>query len=217
MCNFEWTWANMQTHHLADGGILLEVPRFLGESLAAGYFSALLKECRWQQMPGIFGHPQPRLTAAYGDPGLVYRYSRAEHAALPWSGLLEEIRGQVEAVAQQFQVERFNYLLLNRYRSGSDSMGWHADDEPDMGPIIASLSLGATRNFRIRHTISRETRAFSLTSGSLLIMAGSMQQFWQHAVPKTKRPVGERINLTFRTLVAPAIGAGHARSRAGGK
>jgi len=202
----------MQTHHLTDGGILVEFSRFLGESVAAGYFSALLEECRWQQMPGIFGHPQPRLTAAYGDPGLVYRYSRAEHAAVPWSALLEEIREQVEAVAQQFQAERFNYLLLNRYRSGSDSMGWHADDEPDMGPIIASLSLGATRKFRIRHTSSRETRAFSLASGSLLIMAGSMQQFWQHAVPKTKRAVGERINLTFRTLVAPTIGAGNARS-----
>ena len=193
----------MQIHHLADGGILLEVPRFLGESTAAGYFAALQEGCQWQQMPGIFGHPQPRLTAAYGDSGLVYRYSRAEHAALPWSTTLEEIRGQVEAVARQFQLQRFNYLLLNRYRSGSDSMGWHADNEPEMGPVIASLSLGAPRNFRIRHTISRETRAFSLPSGSLLIMAGSMQQFWQHAIPKTKRAVGERINLTFRTLIAP--------------
>jgi len=144
---------------------------------------------------GIAGRLDDRLAI-----GAAYRFERVSCYGI---GVLEEIRGQVEAVAKQFQAERFNYLLLNRYRSGSDSMGWHADDEPEMGPVIASVSLGAPRNFRIRHTISRETRAFSLTSGSLLIMAGSMQQFWQHAIPKTKRPVGERINLTFRTLVAP--------------
>jgi alkylated DNA repair dioxygenase AlkB len=79
-------------------------------------------------------------------------------------------------------------------------MGWHADDEPEMGSIIGSLSLGATRKFRIRHNITRETRTFLVTSGTLIIMSGTMQQFWQHEVPKTKLPVGERINLTFRNI-----------------
>ena len=79
-------------------------------------------------------------------------------------------------------------------------MGWHADNEPEMGDVIGSLSLGATRKFRIRHNESRETKTFPLGHGTLLIMAGTMQQFWQHEVPKTKRHVGERINLTFREI-----------------
>lgn len=95
---------------------------------------------------------------------------------------------------------RWNYCLANLYRTGADSMGWHADNEPEMGNIIGSLSLGATRRFRIRHNLSRQTQTFLLSHGSLLIMAGTMQQHWQHEVPKTKRPVGERINLTFRTI-----------------
>jgi alkylated DNA repair dioxygenase AlkB len=95
---------------------------------------------------------------------------------------------------------RYNFCLLNRYRSGADSVGWHADDEPGMGDTIASLSLGATRIFRIRHNQTRETRSFPLADGTLLIMGGSMQRFWKHSVPKTARPVGERVNLTFRWL-----------------
>ena len=80
-------------------------------------------------------------------------------------------------------------------------MGWHADDEPEMGHVIGSLSLGATRKFRIRHNITRETRTFLAGHGTLIIMAGTMQQFWQHEVPKTKQVVGERINLTFRRII----------------
>ena len=115
--------------------------------------------------------------------------------ALHWTATLLEIKARIEAVQGVY-----NYCLLNRYRSGSDSMGWHADDEPEMGPTIGSLSLGATRTFRIRHNITRETRSFAAVNGSLLIMGGTMQQFWKHAVPKTKTAVGERINLTFRRI-----------------
>ena len=79
-------------------------------------------------------------------------------------------------------------------------MGWHADDEPEMGPVIGSLSLGATRKFRIRHNASRETKTFAPGNGTLIIMAGTMQRFWKHDVPKTKENVGERINLTFRRI-----------------
>ena len=108
---------------------------------------------------------------------------------------LLEIKKKIESVQGEY-----NYCLLNRYRSGSDSMGWHADDEPEMGNVIGSLSLGATRKFRIRHNVTRETKTFLAGNGTLIIMAGTMQQFWQHEVPKTKQDVGERINLTFRKI-----------------
>lgn len=106
-----------------------------------------------------------------------------------------DIKRKIEAVAG-----RVNYCLLNRYRSGADSVGMHADDEPGEGNVIGSLSLGATRTFRIRHNKTKETRAFELRHGTLLIMAGTMQQFWKHEIPKTKVDVGERINLTFRWI-----------------
>ena len=150
---------------------------------------------RWEQKPGVFGHMQPRLTASYGDEGVSYRYSGTVNLALPWTATLLEIKEKIEAVHGEY-----NYCLLNRYRSGSDSMGWHADDEPEMGNIIGSLSLGATRQFRIRHNATRETKTFSVSNGTLIIMAGTMQQFWKHDVPKTKENVGERINLTFRKI-----------------
>lgn len=83
-------------------------------------------------------------------------------------------------------------------------MGWHADNEPEMGTVIGSLSLGATRKFRIRHNVTRETKTFLVGNGTLIIMAGTMQQFWQHEIPKTKQSVGERINLTYRQIMEPA-------------
>jgi len=108
---------------------------------------------------------------------------------------LLEIKEKIKAVQGEY-----NYCLLNRYRSGADSVGMHADDEPGMGNVIGSLSLGATRTFRIRHNKSKETRAFPVSNGTLIIMAGTMQQFWKHEVPKTEENVGERINLTFRMI-----------------
>ena len=186
----------MKTIELTDGGLLLYDEAFLAPDLADRYFIALRDQCIWEQKPGIFGHMQPRLTASYGDPGVIYRYSGTENVALPWTATLMEIKEKIEAVQGEY-----NYCLLNRYRSGSDSMGWHADDEPEMGNIIGSLSLGATRQFRIRHNVTREIMTFSASNGALMIMAGTMQQFWKHDVPKTKEKIGERINLTFRKIV----------------
>ena len=185
----------METFELADGGILLYDGLFLPSDLADGYFAELRDHCVWEQKPGIFGHMQPRLIASYGDSGISYRYSGVTNVALPWTPTLLEIKRKIEAVQGGY-----NYCLLNRYRTGSDSMGWHADDEPEMGNVIGSLSLGATRKFRIRHNTTRETRTFLAGNGTLLIMAGTMQQFWQHEVPKTKMNIGERINLTFRQI-----------------
>jgi alkylated DNA repair dioxygenase AlkB len=185
----------LQTTELKDGGLLLYEEQFLKSDDADSYFAELRDHCRWEQAPALFGHMQPRLTASYGDEGVTYRYSGTVNVADPWTPTLVEIKEKIEAVQG-----RYNYCLLNRYRSGSDSMGWHSDDEPEMGNVIGSLSLGATRKFRIRHNASRETMTFSVGHGTLIIMAGTMQQFWQHEVPKTKQNVGERINLTFRHI-----------------
>ena len=185
----------MDTIELTDGGILLYDDAFLPPDVAHRYFVELRDNSAWQQKPGVFGHMQPRLTTSYGDEGITYRYSGTENVALSWTATLLEIKHKIEAVQGEY-----NYCLLNRYRSGSDSVGWHADDEPGMGNVIGSLSLGATRTFRIRHNSSKETRTFSVSNGTLIIMAGTMQQFWKHEVPKTTENVGERINLTFRKI-----------------
>lgn len=186
---------SLQLWELADGGRLHCDENFLPADLAWTCFEELRQTVAWQQQRGAFGHPQPRLTAAYGDEGITYRYSGTVNPALPWTSALLEIKARIEAVNG-----RYNFCLLNRYRSGADSVGWHADDEPGHGTIIGSLSLGATRAFRIRHNDTREMRSISLYHGTLIIMAGTMQQFWKHEIPKTKTDVGERINLTFRWI-----------------
>lgn len=186
----------METISLADGSILLYDDAFLPPDVADRYFAELRDHCAWEQKPGVFGHMQPRLTASYGDEDMTYRYSGTVNVALPWTPTLLEIKQKIEAVQGEY-----NYCLLNRYRTGQDSMGMHADDEPEMGNVIGSLSLGATRTFRIKHNKSKETRSFQVGNGTLIIMAGTMQQFWKHEIPKTKEPVGERINLTFRKIV----------------
>jgi alkylated DNA repair dioxygenase AlkB len=126
---------------------------------------------------------------------VTYVYSGTVNRAVPWTPTLLEIRRRVETLRG-----RYNYCLLNRYRSRADSVGLHADDEPGVGDVIGSLSLGATRAFRIRHNATKETRTFPLGHGTLVIMAGTMQRFWKHEVPKTSADLGGRINLTFRHI-----------------
>jgi len=185
----------VETIELTDGGIILYDEAFLSEELAERYFVELRDTSPWEQKKAGFGHMQPRLTASYGDDGVSYSYSGTENKALPWTLTLLEIKRKIEAVQG-----RYNYCLLNRYRSGADSVGLHADDEPGLGNVIGSLSLGATRTFRIRHNLTNEKRTFPVGNGTLIIMAGTMQQFWKHEVPKTTVNVGERINLTFRWI-----------------
>lgn len=185
----------MDTIELADGGILLYHDAFLPPALADRCFVELRDTSAWEQKNAAFGRLQPRLTASYGDEGVTYFYSGTENKALPWTPTLLEIKRRIEAV-----LGRYNYCLLNRYRSGADSVGLHADNEPGMGNVIGSLSLGATRTFRIRHNRTKETRIFQVDNGTLIIMAGTMQRFWKHEIPKTTQNVGERINLTFRMI-----------------
>ncbi len=164
----------------------------------------LEQETPWEQpILRIHGeeHPTPRLVAWYGDPEAAYRYSGQVHRPLPWTALLGEIRERVEREVGQ----RVNGVLLNYYRDGQDSMGWHSDDEPELrrDPLVASLSLGGSRRFDLRRKgQTRIAHSLELTHGSLLVMRGATQHHWQHQVAKTRRSCMPRLNLTFR-LVYP--------------
>jgi alkylated DNA repair dioxygenase AlkB len=184
---------------MADGDVRY-LPDAVPPALADEWFARLRHEVDWRQEEILlFGarHAVPRLVAWHGDPGATYRYSGVDHHPLAWTRTLAAIRERVESLSGH----RFNSVLLNLYRDGRDGMGWHADDEPELGtdPVIASVSLGATRRFRMRHRRRRDqVLGIDLAHGSLLLMQGPTQHHWVHAVPKTSRPVGERINLTFR-------------------
>ncbi|MBN7796865.1 alpha-ketoglutarate-dependent dioxygenase AlkB family protein [Parahaliea mediterranea] len=146
---------------------------------------------------------QPRLLAWYGDPGSRYRYSGRTLEPLPWTPLLRQLKDAVERASGA----RYNSVLLNYYRDGRDSMGMHADDEPELGarPTVASLSLGAERKLVFRHRWRKDLRPvrLPLPSGSLLVMSGDTQAHWKHGIDKLRRACGPRINLTFRRIVAP--------------
>ena len=179
---------------------------FLAEAFAEPEAWELFRGLRagigWhQEEVVIFGCRRlvPRLVAWHGDPGASYMYSGTPHDPLPWTPALEQVRRRV----QELSGRQFNAVLLNLYRDGRDGMGWHADDEPELGsePAIASVSLGAARRFSLRHRRRKQLRAdLSLPNGSLLLMTGATQRHWVHAVPKTAVPIGERINLTFRRV-----------------
>src|SRR5262245_54246117 len=190
-----------ETIELRDGGSLYYDPSFLSPEAADALFATLRHGVPWKQERGRFG-PQPRLTAFYADDGVTYRYSGVTHTGFPWTPELLEVKRRIEAVSQS----AFNSLLLNFYRDGQDSMGFHADDERELGedPVVGSVSLGGVRKFVIKHRTSKESLSYQLAHGSLLVMGGSCQRFWVHAVPKTETPVAERINLTFRLILALA-------------
>ena len=164
------------------------------------YFNALRDEVAWNQEPiRMFGKwiQQPRLTALYGNSAKTYKYSGLAMTLHPWSDTLLQIKKKIESAAQQ----EFNTVLLNLYRDGSDSMSWHSDDESTLGknPVIASLSFGACRNFKFRHRKDKKKVVnIALDDGSLLLMKGTTQHDWEHALPKSRRILGPRINLTFR-------------------
>ena len=188
-------------------------PAWLDSATADRLLAQLRAEVCWKQEAiTLYGrrHPLPRLTCWMADPGCGYRYSGLDNAIEPWSPAAAELR---EAL-QQLTGWRFNSLLLNRYRDGRDAMGWHADDEPELDPAapIASLSLGAARDFRLRPRPSPRRPAVEsppqggapfnlpLASGDLLLMDPPTQHWWQHALPRRLRLDQERLNLTFRVV-----------------
>jgi len=177
-------------------------PAWLTPEQAEHLFERIAAETQWRQerirTPGGWVD-QPRLTAWLGEPDAVYVYSGIRNVPQPWTPAVAVLR---DAVGEICGV-RFNSVLLNRYRGGTDSMGWHADHEPELGPepVIASVSLGATRRFDLRHSKTGVVRSFRLTAGSLLVMRGQTQAQWRHRVPKEPAVTGERINLTFRVVM----------------
>ena len=217
--------AAVTEHRIERPGLVLRHwPGWLGPAAAAALLARLQVEVPWKQEAiSLYGrrHLLPRLTCWMADPGCGYRYSGLANAIEPWSPAAAELRRAL----QQLTGWRFNSLLLNRYRDGRDAMGWHADDEPELDPTapIASLSLGARRDFRLRPRPSphRPTAAgrppgygdalagcvpfkIPLHHGDLLLMEPPTQLWWQHAVPRRLRLQQERLNLTFRVVRAQA-------------
>ena len=177
---------------------------FLAATEATNILRQLLTKINWRRDSiRLFGqsHPIPRMHQWHAEPGINYTWSGLTMRAEPWFPELDKLRQQVELATNG----RFNSVLINLYRDGSDSMGWHSDDEPELGPepTIASLSLGAERDFLLRsvNTDAREDKhCIKLGHGSLLLMQGRTQQNWQHALPRRLRVKEARINLTFRWI-----------------
>jgi len=146
-------------------------------------------------------YPQPRLIAWYGDKGRGYTYSGIRLEPLPWNETLLKIKHDLEHLTGSI----FNCVLLNYYRDQNDSMGFHSDDEPELGPqpVIASLSLGERRTFVLKHKTRKELKPvkIQLESGSLLVMKGHTQKNWKHGIQKESKPCGPRVNLTFRSII----------------
>ncbi|RJG06878.1 alpha-ketoglutarate-dependent dioxygenase AlkB [Noviherbaspirillum cavernae] len=193
----------LETIPMADADVRF-MRRFYGPALAAQHMRVLLDEIAWRQETIVLWgqqHLQPRLSAWYGDAGSRYSYSGITLEPHPWTATLLRIKGDIEQVTGH----RFNSVLLNLYRNERDGMGWHSDDEAELGPepVIASLSLGEARIFHFRHRTRKTGKPISLTliDGSLLVMAGTTQKFWRHAVDKESVSRDARINLTFRHIV----------------
>lgn len=186
------------------GAELRFVAGWLAPTEADALFAHLLQQVPWENHRiWMFGRlvDSPRLSCWMGDAGTEYRYSGVRFAPRPW---LPEVRTLCEQL-RGLSGKPLNSVLLNRYRDGRDAMGWHSDDEPELGtePVIASVSLGAERRFLLKRRDGLvERQHLVLTHGSLLLMAGRTQHEWLHCLPRTARPVGERINLTFRWIQA---------------
>lgn len=177
-------------------------PNFISPERATEIFYVLLKETDWQQDDiTVFGktYSQPRLTALFGENSNPYSYSGITMHPIPFPEILISLKREIEDITQR----KFTTCLANLYRNGQDSNGWHADNEKELGkaPVIASVSFGATRAFHLKHRTRKELkRKVELTHGSLLVMQGDTQTHWLHQIPKTKKTVSERINLTFRVV-----------------
>ena len=199
---------------LADAKIVY-FESFLPPSVSDQFFDDLTQKIDWQQGEiTLFGKKilEPRLSAWYGDDGKTYTYSGKKQEPLAWNEPLLNIKNTLEKHLKlltekdhTFFTENveFNSVLCNFYRNGNDSMGWHQDNEPELGknPLIASVNFGESRRFLFRRKDNiKQKYELLLTHGSLLIMAGAMQHHWQHAVPKEPRRMKSRINLTFRHI-----------------
>lgn len=177
-------------------------PNWLSAKHASHLMQYFVEKLQWYQPTvSLYGKEMkiPRLQAWYGEPDTQYEYSKHEMHPLPWDKRLFKLKQACENVCGA----QFNSVLANFYRNGNDSMGMHADDEPELGEqaIIASVSLGQARRFTFKHKASKESQRVLLEHGSLLIMKGNTQQYWQHGINKSKTHIGARLNFTFRWVI----------------
>ena len=180
-------------------------PEFFSTTQANGMLQKLISGITWKQNTiKMYGkeNPVPRLEAWYGDPGKSYTYSGITMQPTPWNDDLKIIKNSIEPVSGVI----FNSVLINHYRDGKDRVAWHSDDEKELGrnPVIGSVSLGAERNFKLRHKqhkVNGQKKQITLRHGSFLLMKGSTQHHWMHEIPRTAKPIGPRINLTFRVIL----------------
>ena len=191
------------TYDLPDGELHLH-DGFFAPAEADALFEGLKTNIPWRQEPIVlFGKEimQPRLTAWVADPGVSYAYSGITMQPHPWTDELQRIKTKIESCSPV----AFNSVLLNYYRDGQDSMGWHQDQERELGPnpVIGSVSFGATRPFQLQHKSRKDLARVDvpLTHGSFLLMQGATQHCWRHRIPNTQKPLGPRINLTFRNVL----------------
>jgi alkylated DNA repair dioxygenase AlkB len=196
----------MKTIPIPDAELYYD-QHFLQHEQATLLVDTLLNKCAWEGRRTSFGHAVPRDEAYYGDPGTHYTYSRREYTPLPWILELLSLKTRVEEatpvaayVNLSLPQTGYNAVLCNLYRDGKDSVGLHADAEPEMRPVIASVSLGAERLFRLKRKNGSVAFSERLPHGSLLIMAGNMQEHFKHEVPKEPGVIQPRINLTFRYI-----------------
>ena len=187
-------------NHITNGEYIF-IPDFYEKAESDHYLFLLRNQIDWQQESmNMYGKRInfPRLTAWYGDNDKPYSFSGITLEPLHWLPELLEVKKKIETAAHT----EFNSVLLNLYRNGNDSISWHTDAEPELGvnPIIGSVNFGETRKFQLRHKHTLGKIEIDLTHGSALIMQGELQHYWQHQVPKTNKPIKERINLTFRHI-----------------
>lgn len=187
--------------HLPDSAIEY-FPNFFSTEESKIILVELYQELCWRQdQISMFGKniDIPRLQAWYGEDNLLYTYSKLTLTAKPWTENLLALKGRIE----EFCGHSFNAVLANCYRDQNDSVGWHSDDEKELGekPVIASLSFGSTRTFHLKHKVSGKKFKLPLHSGDLLIMAGATQNHWQHAILKSRVQSPMRINLTYRKII----------------
>jgi alkylated DNA repair dioxygenase AlkB len=188
--------------NLGDEALLYLIKQFYAQDVADNLFHQLFNSINWQEEHIHLFNKRvkvPRLMCWYGDSSAYYRYSGVDHHPTHWIEPLLAIKEDLEQHCQA----SFNSVLVNLYRNGGDSMGYHADDEKELGanPVIASLSLGDERIFKLHHKKSKRSYSIPLANGDLLVMAGACQKFWLHSIPKTKAFKSPRINLTYRKII----------------
>jgi alkylated DNA repair dioxygenase AlkB len=177
-------------------------PAIFTRDESASLLKTLIEQTPWVQEDILmYGKiiKTPRLTTWYGDNGKSYTFSGKKYDPIPWTPELLEIKSRIESIAET----TFNTVLLNYYRNGNDSVAWHSDDEYELGkdPVIASVSFGQMRRFDVRQKQDHQQKfSVDLENGSLLLMKGDLQHFWEHRIAKSVKPMKERVNLTFRVI-----------------